>query len=1096
MPVLPVQRDFATRQDGKQDMRRISILLCVTGVAVIIACSALAQGTRQLPSDLPSDRAGTCLILCADSAKLATDVAQKTRCAVYCLDSDRNRVAAARKKLDAAGLYGTRVTVDIGKYDPLPYANYCGDVVLADQALISNWAELWRIAKPGGIVCISGATDEIKKRLEAAKIKSFEMLGSDGPWVKIKRLREEGMDEWTHLNHRADNNARGTDRLVKLPLRSQWINSRSAPACGVKAYSKLERTQLTAGGRLFHKREYNVANCIAAMDAYDGRLLWTYHQHPPDAEKLSPRGGGGGVKVGRHVYEHFGIKFDDYLKFRKSKNEEEKKQHVLWAAILRHDQITSPYVVTKDRVYVSHVLKKGCAMLDAATGKELATFVLPDKPERKGGSFAWQYMALDSERLYGAKRTVLAALDPATGKPVWHYKGKLAAQTIVVGNDNLMFFDYEKGPMALAKRTGEQRWHLPGEKDNVPLGYGGKPPKKGNIRHFPCVLYRNGVWMVYGGKGIQGFDEKDGRILWTYEPPKTTNKGRKVLDHGRYWFARFFCGYGEGLSLYYDGVGIVDPTTGKVLKPIRGSMSSCSRPGVTGDIVFPRNFGPVDLSTGKVSQKARIRNACGADPGMMGANGLVYISENGCGCHYMMTGNVTLAPAGDFKPGEAEANIETRFVKGPAFAALRRGTPAYGKGSGKGQADDWPAYRHDVERSGVTATRIAGEPVLKWSFSATGELTSPSVADGKVFFGTTANRVIALDAKTGKEKWRFLTGGPVTVTPTWHDGKVYAGCHDGWVYCLDAETGQLTWAFQGAPHERKIMVNDVLRSVWSINGGALVNDGKVYFYAGMMVMDGVYVYCLDAKTGKVVWAKREETHHPYGKLAASKDFLIVTGGATSPRAYKLKNGEAARDKFSFGGTDPVVVGDLLLCGGKRFDNKYQNALHGRRPYAAYTLPGSSPLCLHTRGRSLPSMLGGEGRSWEGRSFLFSTPVAHEGMIYQAGPKGVRAVSEEIVRANKSRGPLKDKAKWAVKWDAPEPDYDTSIPMIKAGSQIIAARPDSKSKSTLLSYDAETGAQKWELLLDGQAVENGLAAAHGCLYASMQNGKVLCLEGKK
>ena len=55
---------------------------------------------------------------------------------------------------------------------------------------------------------------------------------------------------------------------------------------------------------------------------------------------------------------------------------------------------------------------------------------------------------------------------------------------------------------------------------------------------------------------------------------------------------------------------------------------------------------------------------------------------------------------------------------------------------------------------------------------------------------------------------------------------------------------------------RMILGNGRMVSKWPARGGPAVADGVVYFAAGIWPADGVYLYALEADTGKEVWSNK------------------------------------------------------------------------------------------------------------------------------------------------------------------------------------------------------------------------------------------------
>jgi hypothetical protein len=73
--------------------------------------------------------------------------------------------------------------------------------------------------------------------------------------------------------------------------------------------------------------------------------------------------------------------------------------------------------------------------------------------------------------------------------------------------------------------------------------------------------------------------------------------------------------------------------------------------------------------------------------------------------------------------------------------------------------------------------------------------SSPAVADGNVYIGSSDDKVYCLDAGTGAFIWEYTTGGDVFSSPAVANGKLYVGSWDNKVYCLNSFTGGLVWRY-------------------------------------------------------------------------------------------------------------------------------------------------------------------------------------------------------------------------------------------------------------------------------------------------------------
>ena len=89
---------------------------------------------------------------------------------------------------------------------------------------------------------------------------------------------------------------------------------------------------------------------------------------------------------------------------------------------------------------------------------------------------------------------------------------------------------------------------------------------------------------------------------------------------------------------------------------------------------------------------------------------------------------------------------------------------------------------------GPGAARRAGRPGdIRWTYTTgAGVFSSPAVADGTVYVGSTDRNVYSLDAATGHVRWTYTTGGWVTSSPVMVGGTVYIGSWDWTIYALKA----------------------------------------------------------------------------------------------------------------------------------------------------------------------------------------------------------------------------------------------------------------------------------------------------------------------
>jgi serine/threonine-protein kinase len=106
-----------------------------------------------------------------------------------------------------------------------------------------------------------------------------------------------------------------------------------------------------------------------------------------------------------------------------------------------------------------------------------------------------------------------------------------------------------------------------------------------------------------------------------------------------------------------------------------------------------------------------------------------------------------------------------------------------------GATEASPAFAYDtlyIPTSNSTYALDAENGTVKWSRPLDGgySVSSPAVADGKVYFGLDNGYVYALDALTGDIVWSYKTDGAVQSSPAISDGLLFVGSNDGNLYAI------------------------------------------------------------------------------------------------------------------------------------------------------------------------------------------------------------------------------------------------------------------------------------------------------------------------
>jgi outer membrane protein assembly factor BamB len=234
-------------------------------------------------------------------------------------------------------------------------------------------------------------------------------------------------------------------------------------------------------------------------------------------------------------------------------------------------------------------------------------------------------------------------------------------------------------------------------------------------------------------------------------------------------------------------------------------------------------------------------------------------------------------------------------------------------------ATDWPTHLQNNYRSGASQEYLSTPMELAWRYQAPSApepawteapaahdylhnwfdlkprqnfdtCFNTTMANGRVYFGSsTTGEIVCLSLATGKRVWSFFTDGPVRFAPTIAGNRVYGGSDDGVMYCLEAHTGNLVWS-ERVGNEDRIWGNGHPISVWPVRSSILVQNGSVYWAAGLFPQEKMYLCKRNALDGRDGWTVNVPLP-PQGYLLATRQTLIVPSGKTYPMMFELTTGK-------------------------------------------------------------------------------------------------------------------------------------------------------------------------------------------------------------
>lgn len=189
----------------------------------------------------------------------------------------------------------------------------------------------------------------------------------------------------------------------------------------------------------------------------------------------------------------------------------------------------------------------------------------------------------------------------------------------------------------------------------------------------------------------------------------------------------------------------------------------------------------------------------------------------------------------------------------------------------------WPTYQFDSGRTGYNPDPGTSheDRTGHWSIAMRVSGT-PAVADGTVYVGSLDGFLIALDATTGEEHWRFTVeteaDNTFWATPVPDGGSLYIHSDTG-IYALDRASGEQHWRVQ--PEIERLRPETVA-----------ISDETVYVERARTA-----VAALDAATGEERWRYDTEDYSISSAVALVDDAVYFSAVDGSVHAVDADTGE-------------------------------------------------------------------------------------------------------------------------------------------------------------------------------------------------------------
>ncbi len=558
--------------------------------------STTAAAEQEAKAILAASRitAGYAVELGAGTGELALALARQSELHILAVEPDATQAAAARRRIAAAGLYGSRITVHVAPLTATSFPKHCANLVIAPRSAAAPavQAELRRLRRPyTGLIC----------------------QRQGGRLTLEKAADPVGAGSWTHQNGNAANTLCSDDEVVKGQLSMFWfrdVEFEVANRHGQGPAPLVQQGFMVVGG----------VNGLCCLDAYTGRKLWevSLPQLLADYDGIHHDVGvgdtGGPFCIGGDsVYVKRGAKC---LRFE------------LGSGKLRGEFTTPVAADAANRNWGYLAWEKG---------------VLLGSVENQAHNVSPRYQLTELR----TESVLLFALDPESGAVKWRHqpKGSIRHNSVAIAGERLYLIDRplaeadrvtqfkrlgKAAPkltsadmsggalLALDLRTGATMWQNASDIWGTQVAVSAKH----NVLVMNYKAVRHNFFEVpseVGGR-LAGFDSNTGKRLWDQEAKYET---RPVINDS---------------TIYAQG-GAWDLKTGSVLPWSLQRSYGCGQISASRNLLLFRSatLGYVDLARSAGTENyGGIRPSCWINA--IPASGLVLVPDGSskCQCSYQM----------------------------------------------------------------------------------------------------------------------------------------------------------------------------------------------------------------------------------------------------------------------------------------------------------------------------------------------------------------------------------------------------------------------------------------------------------------------------